>query len=308
MCRSWKEETRHFARDSHRPTGVIVFAMDYIHTIKLLGNAWAYSLSETNLQLQGMGSLEYLLGKMERRLTEMLYRYVGMTRNEELHILELMLVTYAIRLACGDTCYYEEYIRKLDFVLCSIEYFHKEGSVEISRFVTDLQNVSREIGNSDDKAVDVPDLLLNSLGLFSLQHIMLSGELKHLDAEVDVCGNDFRKPLPFVPGLPVGIPFEITLHNISSEIKLWLAISVGERSTQFVFLDLNEFEGSDERRKFKFVAPFFRTPRVKHLVLKVSIAMESSSENRNLKRYNGPKHELIYLSRDREVHLSMVVR
>ncbi|XP_042045821.1 protein SIEL-like isoform X1 [Salvia splendens] len=306
--RSLKEETKLFTRDSHRPEGVIVFAMNYIHAIKLLGNAWAYSLSMTNLQLKGMGALEYLLGKMERGLTEMLYRYVGMTRNEELHILELMLVTYAIRLACGDTCHFEEYMRKLDFVLCSIEYLYKEGSFEISRFVTDLQNVSREIGNSEDKAVDMPYLLLNSLNLFSLQHIMLSGELKHLDAEVDVCGNDFRKPLPFVPGLPVGIPFEITLHNISSEIKLWLAISVGERSTQFVFLDLNEFGGSDEIRKFKFVAPFFRTHRVKHLVLKVSIGMESSSENRNLKRYNGPKHELIYLSRDTEVHLSMVVR
>ncbi|KAG6437044.1 hypothetical protein SASPL_101951 [Salvia splendens] len=193
---SWKEETRLFARDSHPPSG--------------------------------MGALEYLLSKMERRVTEMVYRYVGMTRNEELHILELMLVTYAIRLACGDACYFEEYMRKLDFVLCSIEYLHKEGSVEISRFVTDLQNVSREIGNSDDKAVDMPDLLLNSLEPF-----LTSGELKHLDAEVDVCGNDFRKPLPFIPGLPVGIPFEITLHNISSEIKLWLAISVGERSTQF---------------------------------------------------------------------------
>ncbi|KAL1545447.1 protein SIEL-like isoform X1 [Salvia divinorum] len=283
--RSWKEETRLFTRDSHQPAGVLVFAMNYIHTIKLLGNAWAYSLSKTNLQLKGMGALENLLGKMERRLTEMLYR-----------------------LACGDTCYFEEYMRKLDFVLHSIEYLHKEGSVEISRFVTELQNASREIGNSEDKAVDMPDLLLNSLSLFSLQHIMLSGELKHLDAEVDVCGNDFRKPLPFIPGLPVGIPFEITLHNISSEIKLWLAISVGERSTQFVFLDLNEFGGSDERRKFNFVAPFFRTPIVKHLVLKVSIVMESLSEDRNLKRCNRPKHELIYLSGGREVHLSMVVR
>lgn len=295
-------------RDSHLPTGVLVFASKYIHLIKLLGNAWACSLSKTNIQSKGMGALENLLGKMERRLTEMLYRYAGMSRNEKLHILELMLVTYAMRLSYGDTYCFEDYTEKLNFVLLSVEDLHKEGPVEVSRFVMELQNVSRETGDSEDNALDMPDLLLNSLNSFSLKRMALSAELKYLDAEVDVCGNHFEKPLPFVRGLPVGIPFEITLHNVSSETKLWLAISLGEKPTQFIFLDLDEFGGSDETRKFKLVAPFFRTPRVKHLILKVSIAMECLSEDRHLEHCNGPKHELVYLSKGREVHLSTVVR
>ncbi|XP_057808218.1 protein SIEL isoform X2 [Salvia miltiorrhiza] len=225
--RSWKEGISSFTRDTHQTAGVVVFALKYIHIIKLLGNAWAYSFTKTNLQLKGMGALENLLGKMERRLSEMLYRYVGMSRNEELHILELMLVTYAMRLSHGDTSCFEEYTKKLNSVIRSVECLHKEGPVEGSHFVTELLNVSHEIGDSEDKAVDMPDLLLNSLKLFSLKRIVLSGELKYLDAELDACGNDFQKPLPFVPGLPVGIPFEITLRNMSSEIKLWLAISVG---------------------------------------------------------------------------------
>lgn len=307
ILRSWKEELRVFSRDSHQSAGVLVFALKYVHIIKLLGNAWACSFSQKNLQLKGM-ALENLLGKLERRLKEMLFRYAGLSRGEKSHILELMLVTYALRLLYGDTCCFEDYTNKVNFVLRSVEYLHSTGSVETSPFVTELQNVSHEIGHSEDEAVDKLDLLQNSLNRFSLKHIVLTEELKYLDAEVDVCDNDFVNPLPFIPGLPVGIPLEITLHNISSETRLWLAISLGEKSTQFVFLDLNESGGSDEMRKFKYVAPLFRTPRVKHFIVKVSIAMECSSEDQLLKHCNMPKHELVYLSKVKEVHLSMVVK
>ncbi|KAH6769311.1 hypothetical protein C2S51_014647, partial [Perilla frutescens var. frutescens] len=215
-----------------------------------------------------MGALENLLGKMERRLKEMLHRYAGLSREEKLHILELMLVTYTLRLSYGETCF-EDYTNKLNFVLRSVGYLQKEGSLEISGFVTKLQNLSCEIDQSEDKATDKFDLLQNSLKLFSLKRMVLSGELKYLDAEVDVCDNDFQNPLPFIRGLPIGIPIEITLYNIPSETKLWLAISLGEKLTQFVFLDLNEFGGcSDQIRKFRYIAPFFRTPRVKQFPVK----------------------------------------
>ncbi|KAH6777922.1 hypothetical protein C2S51_009234 [Perilla frutescens var. frutescens] len=304
--RSWKEELRIFSRNSHQPAGVLVFALKYIHTIKLLGNAWECSVAERNLQSKGMGALENLLGKMESRLKEMLHRYAGLSREEKLHILELILVTYTLRLSYGETCF-EDYTNKLNFVLRSVGYLQKEGSLEISGFVTELQNLSCEIDQSEDKATDKFDLLQNSLKLFSLKCMVLSGELKYLDAEVDACDNDFQNPLPFIRGLPIGIPFEITLYNIPSETKLWLAISLGEKSTQFVFLDLNEFGGSDELRKFRYVAPFFRTPRVKHFPVKASIAMESSSEDQDLKHCNGSKHELVYFSEGKEVYLTMAV-
>lgn len=297
-------------RNTQQPAGVLVFASKYVHIIKLLGNAWAYSFSKGSIQLKGMGTLENLLCKMETRLTEMLYRYAGQSADEKLHIQELMLLTYAMRLSYGDTCCLEDYTNKVNLVLRRVEYLRKECSVEISHFVTEIQNMSHATGNSEDKTLDMLDLLRNSLNLFSLKHIVLSGDLKYVDAEVDVYDNDFEKPLPFIPGLPAGIPLEIKLYNISSDAKLWLAISVGEKSTtQFVFLDLNEFGESEETMKFKYVAPFFRTPRVKHLILKVSVVMEclSEDEDSKSKQRNGPKNELVYLSRAREVHLSMVV-
>ncbi|KAL0310030.1 UNVERIFIED_CONTAM: hypothetical protein Sradi_5945300 [Sesamum radiatum] len=245
---------------------------------------------------------------MESRLKEMLYRYAGLSRGEQLHILELMLVAYTLRLSCGGTSYFEDYINKLKNVLCRVEYLQKEGLVELSHFVIELQNISCEIGHSKDGFIYKLDRLEKSLNLFFLKHIVLSGELKYLDAEVDVCAYEFQDPLPFIPGLPVGMPFDITLYNISSETRLWLTISLGEKSAQFVFLDLSEFGGSNEIRSFTFLSPFFGAPKAKRFSLKASIAMECLSEDQHFKHCNGPKHELIHLCKEKEVHLSMPVK
>ncbi|PIM99771.1 hypothetical protein CDL12_27734 [Handroanthus impetiginosus] len=306
--RSWKEELRNYTCASHRPDGASIFALKYLHVIKLIGKAWACYSSLKNLQFKGMGGLEALLIKTERRLKEMLYRFAGLSREENLHILELMLVTYTLKFSYGGTCCLEYYMNRLNFVLSRVEYLRKEGSLELSDFVIELQNISCEIGNSEDGSINKLCLLQKCLNLFSLKHFVLSRELKYLDAEVDVCGNDFQNPLPFISGLPVGIPVDITLYNISSEIRLWLEITLGESLTQFVFLDLHEFGGLNEMRKFTFVAPFYKTPNVKYFSLKVSIAMECMSESHHFKHRNGPKYELVHLCKGREVHLSMAVK
>ncbi|KAL8517164.1 hypothetical protein ACS0TY_015397 [Phlomoides rotata] len=306
--RGWKEELRIFSRDSRQAAGVLFFALKYLHVIKLLGKAWACT-SQRNIWFNNMGVLENLLGKMERRLKEMLCRYVGLSSEGELHILELLLVTYTLKLSCGEIFCLQNYMNKLKFVLRRVECLSREGSIELSHFVTELQNLSRGIGDSEDGAIQKLDTLQNSLKLFSLKHFMLTGDLKYVDAEVEVSDNDFQNPFPFISGLPVGIPLNITLHNIAIETRLWVAITLGEKSTQFVFLDLHEFGGCNETRKFKFIAPFTRTPKVKHLLLKISIAMEYSSEDQHLIHHRkGPKHELIHLSEGKEVHLSMAVR
>ncbi|KAL7095209.1 hypothetical protein ACP275_10G010000 [Erythranthe tilingii] len=307
--RSWKEELQFFSLDSRPPAGVLVFALKYLHVIKLLGKAWAYYFSKRSLHFNGIGILEALLCKTERRLKEMLYRFKDLSRGVEMHILELMLVTYTLRLSYGGgTIFFEDYTSKVNSVFRRVEILGKEESIEPSPFLIDLQNISHEIGNSRDGFIHKPELLQKSLNLFSLKQIVVSEKLDYLDAEIDVFDNDFQNPLPFISGLPVGIPFDITLHNISLGTRLWLAITDGEKSTQFVFLDLHEFGGCNEIRKFTFVAPFFRTPKVKHLLLKVSVVMEWLSEGQHSKHLNGPKQDFIYLSKGKEIHLSTAVK
>ncbi|KAL6574549.1 hypothetical protein OROMI_011834 [Orobanche minor] len=305
ILRNLKEELKNFSRESRQPASVLVFAMKYLRVIKLLGEAWACCFSQRNLQFKGMGFLETLLGTMERRLKEMLYRFPGLSREGKLHILELLLVSYVLRLSCRGPYFFEICMKKVNFVLRRVENLRAEGSIELTDFITDLQNKTCEISDSEDGLIDTLDLFQKSLHLFSLKRILLSEELEYIEAEVDVRDNDCENPFPFVSGLPVGLPLDITLSHVSSETRLWVAISLGEKSTQFVFLDLQEFGGYDALRKFTFVATFYRTPKVKHLLLKVSVAMECLSEDQHFEQSNGRKHELIYLCKGKEVHLSM---
>ncbi|BAU00291.1 hypothetical protein VIGAN_10187200 [Vigna angularis var. angularis] len=114
-------------------------------------------------------------------------------------------------------------------------------------------------------------------------------------------------PLPFVSGLPVGVPCEITLHNISSESKLWLRMTLDDGFVQHIFLDLDCFEGSEVVRKFAFVAPFYRTPEAYYLTLKVCIGAECLFENVGpVQRFGGPKRELVLLCKEKQVYLSKV--
>ncbi|KAK9290186.1 hypothetical protein L1049_008352 [Liquidambar formosana] len=135
---------------------------------------------------------------------------------------------------------------------------------------------------------------------------MFCGRLKHIKAELEIPDNDSENPLPFVSGLPVGIPFKITLYNVLREKRLWLRMAADEELTRFIFLDLNQFGGCDEVRKFTYIAPFYGTPKVFSFTLRVSIGMEGSYEDVHMvKGCGGPKHELTHLCQDVEVYLSM---
>ncbi|CAA0836251.1 Protein SIEL [Striga hermonthica] len=314
ILRNLKKELRVFVSPgvSSKPNGILVFALRYLHIVKLLGKAWTGFFSQRNPRFKGMGLiLTPLLHKMERLLKEMLYRFHGLSREGKLHIFELMLLTYVVKFSHGGTFCFEGYMKKLNFVFSRVEDLLKEGPIELSSFLAELRKISNEIGKSEDGPMSLNelDLFQKSLHLFSLKCVIIPEELEHYEAEVEVHGNNsFENPFPFITGLPVGLPLDITLYNISSEKRLWVVISLGERSSQFVFLDLDEFGGLDAtKERFSFIAPFYRTLKVKHLVLRVSIAMECFSEDQppSIKRCNGPEHELVYLCKEKEVHLSM---
>ncbi|XP_073149060.1 protein SIEL [Henckelia pumila] len=302
--RNWKYELKRLNNDFHQSAAILAFSMNYLSVIKLYGKTWAYYLSLGNLQFSGMGILEALLQKTERRLKEMLCRFIGLSREKELHILELTLATYALRLSAGATCCFNACMIELRSAISRVERLHRERSIELSDFIIELQNALHEIGNSKDAAADKFYLFQKSLSLFSPNHIALPGEIKYMEADVNIFDNSFENPIPFVAGLPVGVSLEITLYNISCEARLWLTMTLTEKSKQFIFLNFHDFGGGNEMRKFPFVAPFYRTPKVKYFSIKISIAIECMSEVQRLRHKNGPKHELIQLCKEKEVHLS----
>ncbi|KVI03287.1 Armadillo-like helical [Cynara cardunculus var. scolymus] len=301
--RSWKEELATFITDSHQSDSVLILTLQYLHLVKLLSKAWWHVTCPINFIYNEMGNLGYILQKLESTLREVRCRFIGLSKEDELHFLELMLVACTLRLSIFDASCPESALTKLYSTKSRVMLLYEDCSIEPSRFVSELIKVLQKNDTCDISR------FRESLEFFSLNQLVFSGSFRYMKAEVDIGDNDWLKPLPFVAGLPVDIPLKIRLHNTPIETKVWLEMRMSKDLNQYVFVDLKLFDGSDEIREFTFIAPFYRTPKVNSFILRLSVGMECLSEEINYFRgHGGPKHELVYLCKEKEVFLSMVVK
>lgn len=301
--RACKEEVSLFAIGSPQPVSVLAFMLLYLQVIKYLARVWEHFVPTRKRHSYEIGEVDLLLGKLESRLRELKCRFVGLSKEEKLQILDLIILSCLLRLSKVEICCYLTTMKRLSSAISQAEFLHKEGCTGQSKFFLEIKSSLHEIGTS----YCCPFLLKKLLDHFSLEQFVLCRNLRHIHAELEVPDNDSENPLFFVSGLPVAIPCEITLHNISNEGRLWLRITIGEESIQFVFLNLNLNEGSEEVRKFTFIAPVYITPKAVSFTLIASIAMECLLEDADtIRSCPGPKHALTYLCREKEIYLSAV--
>ncbi|XP_028240545.1 protein SIEL isoform X4 [Glycine soja] len=283
----------------------LAFTLLYLRIIELLAEVWNNLLPAKGLCYQGIGKLEFKLGKLDRRVKELMSRFIGFSAEEELNVLELMLLTYTLRISKEEISCINHTLKRLSSLYLRVESILKESSALPSNFLVELGKVLSS--TSINGASCSPLQFEACLKFFSLKQFVFHGPIKHVKAELSVPNIDFEHPLPFVSGLPVGIQCEITLHNILSESRLWLRMTLDDGFIQYFFLDLDCSEGSEEVRKCTFVAPFYRTAEADCLILKVCIGSECLFENVSpVQRFGGPKRELVLLCNEKQVYLSKV--
>lgn len=306
LCRDCREEVATFPKDFPGSAGMLAFTQQYIRVMKLLTEVWQHLVPTRKIKSYGMGNLEIILEKLDRRLRDMRSRFIGLSIEEELQILDLTIVACLLRLSKVEFCCYHTTLKRLSSTISHVEFLYKKGSLDSSNFLTEVKKSLHEIGTYIGGGPCKPFVIRRLLNSFTLKQFSLCGSPSYANAELEVPGNDSENPLPFISGLPACIPLEITLHKILSENRLWLRITLSEESTQFVFLDLNlNGEGNDVRR-FTFMAPFYLTPNVASFTLRVCIGMECLFEDIHpAEGSGGPKHELTYISPEKEVYLSM---
>lgn len=227
---------------------------------------------------------------------------MGLSKEEQCHVLELALLSCVLRLSkvricCGPT------LSKLHATLSRLDALCGEESIELSDFAKELKKCCQ--GEINEASCPLP---VNKLvEIFSLQQIVFSGGFKHIKAEIHVPDNDSENPLLFIPGLPVGITFQITLYNISIKNRVWLRM-VMEGSCQHVFLDLNQFEGSDEVKKCTIEVPFYSTPKAPSFSLRSCVGIECQLEDviQLRKGHVGPKHDLMFLCKEKVIYLAII--
>ncbi|KDP22821.1 hypothetical protein JCGZ_00408 [Jatropha curcas] len=286
------------------PSASLAFTLQYLKVIKLLAKITGHIMRK--VQSYEIGEIEILFGKLERRLRELRCRFIGLSKEEESLIFELIVVACILRLCKLEVCCYLDTLKKLSTTISLLESLHEEGSIELSNFVMEVSKTLPEIGTLNGGVSFCPLRFANLINHYSVKQFNLYG-VRHLSGALDVPDNDSENPLPFVLGLPVAIPLEITLHNVSSDARLWLRMAMNEELVQFVFLDLNILGGCDEVKKLTFTAPFYRTPRAGSFTLRICVGMECLFEDvHSVKSLGGPKHALVYICPEKEVYLCSV--
>lgn len=262
--------------------------------MQLISEIWCKSdlRSSTTFQIRNH---HVLLEKLDSSLRSILYSFTGWTKEVECHILELNLLSdvFTLSLAGTNSC---KYLKNL----CA-KISHLEAISCLSDFT---KEVKRSIDKRSSGIVDLHGLF----ELFEFQELDVLKEMKSIKAELKVAGNDSENPLAFIPGLPIGIRFCITLHNTSSTDRLWLRMSVGGGPPQYMSLDVCNFEGSEEMRKCTSVIPFYESPNVSSFEIRVCVVIECSSEYYEIfkEREGGPKCDVTELSIESFVYFSSV--
>uniref|UniRef100_A0A0A0LS72 Integrator complex subunit 4/Protein SIEL C-terminal Ig-like domain-containing protein n=1 Tax=Cucumis sativus TaxID=3659 RepID=A0A0A0LS72_CUCSA len=301
-----KEALGVFTYGTNKYNGALAFTLQYLKILKLVAKVWSLMSSKRSYPRR-TGEWGFLLGKLERGLKELRSRFTGLTKEEEQHILELMLVTCILRLSNGEVCCHLTALRKLSTIASNIQHLLKEECKEPSTFVCEVQRSLSNLGTITPKSLCSSLDLREMLKSFTLGHLEISEELKHIKAELVISDNNYEKPLYFVPGLPVGIPCQIILHNVPSERKLWFRITMDNVTSQFVFLDFLSLGGCDEVREFMYTVPFYRTPKASSFIARICIGLECWFENAEVnERRGGPKCDLAYICKEKEVYLSMI--
>lgn len=281
------------------PCALLEFALQYVQIIQLIAEMWE-KLQPKKSHTVGMMTLEFLLEKLNMSLRRMRYGFPGLSREVECHIIELTLLGFAFRLCEVGACS-NFMLKKLQAIISRAEFLCVEGSSKLSEFAKELLRSCAKGGTGETSQ---PSPIYKLLELFNLEQVAFAGRFRCIKAELQVFGNDSENPLPFVSGLPVGITFQITVHNISNSDRLWVRMAVG-LSVQYVFLDLCQVTGRGEVRKFAVNTPFYDPPKVPSFLLRACILMECPSENvtDQKKDQRGPKDDIFLLCEEIDVYL-----
>ncbi|XP_074296203.1 protein SIEL-like isoform X2 [Silene latifolia] len=296
--RCCKGSLRTISFEPNEFTGAVAFVLQYIHIVKLITKIWENFVTSRKCNFYQIGQLDILFAKLEGSLLGFKFRFIGLEKEDELYILELILLSYVMVLSSFHM--HCTILLKLSTTITLLEDLRTTKSTVFSDFLNQISDSFK-----DDNSFSDSSTLKKLRDSFVLRDFTLSQRIKQVKAELVIIGSDSVTPLRFIPGLPVGVPLEMTLYNVTSDHVLWLKLTFGDDNTEFVFLDIEEIDDLQEMRQVKFSPPFYGTPRAKAFTLRVSIGIECKSQSDKLclvKGHGGPEHALTYISPEMDVY------
>ncbi|XP_044981968.1 protein SIEL [Hordeum vulgare subsp. vulgare] len=296
--RTCKEEVNILDVNSSGSTGAFLsFVCDYLDAVQLIVEIWRFVQLDDSHAF-GPTSLDILLEKLDTSVRRMKCCYAGLNRELEVQVLDFGLLAILCRLSEFGTCS-KLMLDKLHWIINHIDGLCADGPYELSNFRKEVKKVFD--GNFID---DTPVVnICTFLEIFDLRPATDFGMLNATTAVLQVRDTNSENPLSYVCGLPVGMTFDISLCNISSNDRIWLRMVAGQ-SIRHVFLDLSCFEGNDEVKSCSTVIPFYATPMACSFVLRACLVIECpfGSIGTHQEGHGGPRDCVVQLCDELDVY------
>lgn len=273
------------------------FALHYVECIALLLQGRAHFQQKRSLMAAPMLiSLPELSCRLEFIVKCMQHAYVGLALEQKFDLLELSMIPAIWRIASMAGKADERDHNKLVSAMESIEKIIGLG-LSYTPFMQGVQeNLLKAVASCD--TVNVCRVVRQLASSFWPKILPISNFMRELKAELTVPGNDFDRPLPFVPGVPLGITVSVFTQN-ANKSRIWLRMQVNSLWTEFMFLDAEDHER---------VNPMVTTMRVHGVpsaskcTLKAAVLLECPVMAHEAV-VRGPKGFLLPLTPEKVIHL-----
>ncbi|KAK9102154.1 hypothetical protein Sjap_019408 [Stephania japonica] len=256
--RSCKEELATISTRSDESVGLLAFSSQYIGVLQLLTKVWEYFFPPLKYHGGGTRFLDCLLEKLDAKLRRLRYTFIGFSKDEEVHVLELILLSSVLRLCKVETCN-RSVLKRLDSTISRVEIlcggrtgFSGAGSVECST-IDDAIQVSRGDGRTKDLCFAAIHMRIRKQADSFLSEIFAELEV------YDVSNHD----LPRVKGLGVSFWFRVSLWMVCIRSRTYLGFSrCHSYSVDYAVLEASSKSPCDVPcliSFFSFAIPEFRT-------------------------------------------------
>ncbi|CAM6096233.1 unnamed protein product [Calypogeia fissa] len=294
-------------------SGMVSFCGLYFECLILVVELRAiFSSQESHALVKMSGLPQDLLNKLNSLLKHILHRFLGFSYEQLLQILELHAIMYIWTLELhpidqvlkdGIGC---TPILELESTVATAEKLTRTRELPPSLL---LKSVREQLLNHEGKTNLNLCKTARQLALsYWPSLISFDSSVTEMWAVMKAPGSDFDQPLGFVPGLPLGIPIDVTVYNVPDMYSLWIEFVQEASAPGYKLLDVEDSDMnlSSNIRQLSTLLQLDEMPSVASSLCRLCIVTEGDDHQRNLEpvgRRKGPQGCIVPICTEMEVHL-----
>ncbi|KAH9561756.1 hypothetical protein CY35_05G039100 [Sphagnum magellanicum] len=291
-------------------SAIMRFSALYIQCLTLIAQLQAcpspFRIQTPRLKSESIEDLPHKLEQIVRRMDSC---FLGLNLEQHIQLLEFRVLVCLLRIsflpvnATPIDADISLCITHLSSILFKAQELMEHHNLSLSLF---LRTVQGEFLQGDVKScfAGVQKTAQQLGASYWPTSAVVNSNLTETWAQMMAPGSDFEQPIGFIPGLLLGIPVVIVVHNAPESAHFWVQYKVENLLPSFRYLDLLEATSSGKDLSWTAVLQVDEMPSVVSCALKICVVLEADRQEREKwSHIRGPRGPLIPLCIEGAIHL-----